>query len=428
MYRVFTFFCLLFAWSNLQAVEQESTAVDPVIQWNRILRNTISKEQTPPPIAARNFAILHGAIFDAVNAVAREYEPLQITAISEPGSLVEVVAHSAGNQVLSRLYPNREDSFDREFKASIQPYRDEFGFDDSVKLGRNIAEKYLTWRDGDFRDIVVSFEERSAPGYWESADNEYTPALLPGWGKTQTFALVSPSQFRSEPPNHMRSDAYAADYEEVRTLGRKEGSRRTEEQTEIAEFWEAGPGTITIPGQWNAITERLAIENKRGTVENAKTFAILNFALADAGIAAWDSKYLYGFWRPVTAIHRANTDNNRRTRVEANWVPLQKSSSSPEHISSHSAFSGAAEVVLISEFGFDSDFTCCSDTETLTIRSFKNIREAAEEAGRSRIYAGTHFESSNQKGLASGRSIGKYVVENLSKPIAERDKTKRQND
>ena len=182
-------------------------------------------------------------------------------------------------------------------------------------------------------------------------------------------------------------------------MGGEESPRRTPRQTEAAFFWADGPGTATPAGHWNEIAQGMAIRQRNTVSQNARLFALLNLAMVDAGITCWRCKYEYRRWRPLSAIHYAEFDGNTRTRKDEDWEPLLKTPMHPEYVSSHSAFAGAAEVVLGSFFG-SIPVEVATEASGLANRSYDNVHLASEEAGLSRVYGGVQFPSGNENGLA----------------------------
>ena len=189
-----------------------------------------------------------------------------------------------------------------------------------------------------------------------------------------------------------------------------DSTERTAEQTLIARFWADGAGTATPPGHWNQIADDVARQRDTDLVQNARLFALLNIALADAGIASWDAKYYYGFWRPITAIREAGADGNALTMPETDWSPLLATPPFPSYTSGHSTFSGAASEVLSFFFGPEHRVHHSTDDLPGVVRSFDSFSEAAEEAGMSRIYGGIHFGFDNRDGLAQGRAVGRLAT------------------
>ena len=242
----------------------------------------------------------------------------------------------------------------------------------------------------------------------------YDVALLPQWATLDPFTLNSASQFRPNGPPSLTSQAYADAFNEVKELGSATGSTRTPEQTAIARFWADGAGSYTPPGHWNQIAEQIADQRGLSLLENARLFAELNLALADAAIAAWDAKYTYGSWRPITAIPEADLDGNPATEAQSDWQPFLITPNFPEYISGHSTFSAAAATILAATFGDATTFTTQSLTLPGVKRTFASFSAAADEAGRSRIYGGIHYEFSNQDGQATGRKVGEWVLQSFS--------------
>jgi membrane-associated phospholipid phosphatase len=227
----------------------------------------------------------------------------------------------------------------------------------------------------------------------------------------EPFALDRADQFRPAGPPDVASAGYAAAFEEVKRLGSATAAERTADQTEIALFWADNAGTYTPPGHWNQIAVGLAEREAFGAAETARLLAVLNMALADAGIAAWDAKYAYEFWRPVTAIRLADTDGNAATAADPGWTPLLGTPNHPEYVSGHAAFSGAAAAVLTALFG-DVPFTAPSSVALPGVtRRFDGFDEAAAEAGRSRVFGGIHYEFSNRDGIAMGRAVGDWALD-----------------
>jgi membrane-associated phospholipid phosphatase len=206
----------------------------------------------------------------------------------------------------------------------------------------------------------------------------------------------------------------------VKAWGTVNSTNRTPEQTAIARFWSDFSYTVTPPGHWNQIAQNVVTNRQTSLLESARLFALLNIAMADAGIIAWDAKYVYNFWRPVTAIQEADTDGNADTEPDANWTSLLNTPPFPEYISGHSTFSSAAATVLTSFCGTDQvSFTVGSDALPGVFRSYNSFAAAAEEIGLSRIYGGIHFLSADLDGLEAGHRLGNYVLQNFLRQVPQ---------
>ncbi|NUN95340.1 MAG: vanadium-dependent haloperoxidase, partial [Candidatus Omnitrophica bacterium] len=285
--------------------------------------------------------------------------------------------------------------------------------DNGVALGQTAADMILAHRALDGSTDTVSHTPGSDPGDWRPTPPGFAPALLPNWPTVLPWAMLTGDQFRiTDGLPTLDSPEYETDFNEVKSLGRMDSVMRTADQTEIALFWANGAGTETPPGHWNRIAANVSESRGLALLQNARLFALLNIALADAAIVSWDHKYAFNFWRPVTAIREADTDGNPATIQDATWTPLLATPPFPTYTSGHSTFSGAAERVLARFFGSDTvPFRVNSDGLPGIERSYASFSQAADESGRSRIYGGIHFEFDNRDGLASGRDLGDFVME-----------------
>jgi hypothetical protein len=385
---------------------------DAVLQWNEHALEAIRRDRTAPPVAARNLAILHGAIADAVNVIYQTHRPyrvrLRATQNIEPDVAVAVTAH----RVLAGIYPRQRGRLDRLLDRALAAVPAGDAKSRGVKLGRHVADRYLAWRRDDTIPRTTTYRPSRTVGLWRPTPPGHASALLPSWSETPPFGVRSVRAFRPVAPPELTSAEYAEDFNEVKRLGGRDSLKRTAEQSIIAWFWEGGSGTCTPPGQWNQIAQEvsLAQEQPLTLAENARLFALLNIALADAGIVCWDCKYHFRLWRPVTAIHEADRDDNPDTHRDARWESLLVTPAFPSYTSGHSTFSGAASTILAKFFGTDGvRFTVGSDSLPGTQRSYPGFDNAAREAGRSRIYGGIHYECDNCEGLALGRAVAEEI-------------------
>ncbi|GCL35462.1 hypothetical protein SR1949_05570 [Sphaerospermopsis reniformis] len=398
----------------IKRVEQDNG--DVVLDWNATLLNAIYEDKTTPPVASRNMAITQTAVFDAINTITGTYKNYHFTGTAPTIVSAEAAAASAAHQVLINLYPGQKSYFDNALTASLAEITDGTAEDNGVTFGRTVADAILTFRSGDGSSSTITYTPGTNPGQWQPTSPGFASALLPQWGQVTPFALTSGDQFRPDGTPALNSAEYTTEFNQVKDLGSKNSTNRTTEQTQIAKFWADGSGTFTPPGHWNQIAQNVAATKGNSLVDNARLFALLDISLADAGIAAWDAKYNYNFWRPITAIQNADSDGNADTIADASWTPLLTTPPFPEYVSGHSTFSGAAETILTGLLGNNVSFTTNSLGTPGIYRTFSNFTNAANEAGISRIYGGIHFNSANVEGLATGRSVGNYVLENLLAP------------
>jgi hypothetical protein len=395
---------------------------DMVLRWNSVALHAIRTERTPPPLAARNLAMVHIAIYDAVNAIYRTHEIYRVRIVAGAGASPAAAVAGAAHHVLVDLYPKQREALDAALRETLADLPGGAPRAEGLNLGRAVAEQVLAWRRGDGADNPGRFTPRTVPGQWRPTPAAFKPALLPAWGAAEPFAIKKGTQLRPPGPPALTSAAYTAAFLEVKRLGGKDSLVRTAEQTQIAYFWADGDGTETPPGHWNRIAQGIAVQRSNSLLENARLFALLNVSLADAGILCWVIKFHFAFWRPVTAIERADEDGNPDTTPDPTWVPLLPTPPFPAYTSGHSTFSGAGAAVLIHCFGGERlSFSTTSDGLPGVTRSFNNIWDAAEEAGQSRIYGGIHWQFDNRDGLAVGRHLGEYVCRSFFRPRPPRN-------
>jgi PAP2 superfamily len=384
---------------------------DVITDWNTAALNAIRLERTAPPVASRALAILHASIYDAVNGISRRHETYFVPSQVPASASREAAASAAAHKVLSTLFPTSVAAFERLHAATLAAIRNGPQRATGVAWGESVADQILAWRANDGSSAVVAPPSGSGPGDWQPTPPGLAPYLLPQWGFIAPFAIPTSDAFRPPGPPLLDSAQWAADYNEVKAIGRDIGSTRTAEQTEIAEFWADGAGTETPPGHWNSIAQNVAARNT--LQENARLFALLNIAMADAAICSWDAKYTYNFWRPVTAIRSGDTDGNDATAPDPSWSSRIVTPPFPDYTSGHSTFSGAAATVLALFYGTDNvAFTTRSDSLRGVIRSFTSFSAAAHEAALSRLYGGIHYRSANDDGLTSGMAIGMWTFKN----------------
>jgi hypothetical protein len=419
---------------NNQAKQFISTdGTDVVLDWNATLLNAIQASGkgelggTPPPIGARNQAIVHAAIFDAVNAIDRSYQPYLVNINASDsriaGASAEAAAVEAAYQTLVELYPTQKATFDEQRTRSLAEIPDGTAQDKGIALGKFVADQILDSRSTDFSNRAqrVPYTPGNDPGDYQPLPGQ-TP-LLPGWRRVTPFAIDSVSEFRPAGPPEFSSPQYGREIEEVRLKGGLENTdvttiTRTADQTEIAQFWANDrDDTFRPPGQWNEIAQEVALEQGNTLVENARLFALLNIAEADAGIVAWDAKYTYDQLRPISAIQNANNDGNSVTVGDPQWEPLLPTPPFPDYISGHATFGGAAAQILTRFFGDDVEFSIPSQELPGVSRSFGSFTQAANENANSRLFGGVHVPLANADGVAIGAEVGNFVFDNTLMPV-----------
>lgn len=395
-----------------------SIRADSLDDWASAYLRALRAENTTPPLGARNTAVFTLAVADAVNAIEPRWRPFFFTTHRPDAATASVEAAVAGAAYRTgiALYPSRRADFEvlwsqAHTQLPANPAR-ETGF----QLGIASAEALLEARASDGTTQIPYIPSDKA-GAWRRTTPFFRPPDLPHWSLVHPFALTNASQFRPPGPPALASDRYVSDYDLTKTLGAKNSTDRTADQTQAARFWSDFSGTVTPPGHWTQITLALAQSNHLVLSEKARLLALVQIALADAGIACWDAKYIYNFWRPVTAIIRTD-DGNPKTDPDPEWESLLIAPAFPEYVSGHSTFTGAGAQVLRRWFKRDDlTFTVTSDTVPGVVRHFSSLTSVADEIGMSRIWGGIHFHSADADGQELGRRVGDWVFDHSLVPL-----------
>jgi len=405
-------------------------AVNEVLQWNETTMKTIDANGQSNVVATRTLAMVHGAVHDVLNAINRRYDAYYFEgpgdAAASPDAAVAAAAHTVLVAVVGQFgTPAQKGAtlalLEQALSTSLARVTDAAARNKGVALGRAAGAAMLTLRKDDGATRDAPYTPGMGPGKWRPHPNPvpanppianpdaargYLPSAVPGWANLTPFTLLSASQYWLPGPPALTSPTYARDFNEVKSIGGKVSTVRTPDQTEIARFWFEGPGN------WNTIARTVAATRKLDSVDSARLLALMNMAMADSYIAGWKIRYVYDFWRPITAIREGDSDGNDTTVGDATWDSNQNTPSVSDYPSTQSTFSAAAAVVLASVLGGDqANFTVTSGKpfEGIT-RSFKSFSGAARESADSRVFAGIHFRSACEDGLALGRRVGLRAV------------------
>jgi hypothetical protein len=393
-------------------------AADVVLEWNEVLLDAVRTDGTPPPRASRAMAIVHTAIYDAVNSIDRSHQPFAVQDLAAPSTSREAAAAAAAHRALEALFPLQD--FDDERSASLAAISDGAAKDAGIALGESIADQILALRAADGSTAVLPYTPGTDPGDWQPTPPAFAPALMPHWADVAPFAITSAQQFMPNNIPALGSAEYAAAFAEVKELGSATSATRTQDQTDIALFWANGAGTATPPGHLNVMAQVASEAEGLSLSQNARLFALLNVALADAAIMCWETKYATNFWRPITGIQAADTDGNDATEADPLWTPLVVTPPFPSYSSGHSSFSGAAAAVLTDFFGTDAvEFTLPSEHPLVADRHYTSFSQAAQESADSRMYGGIHWRFDNEDGLTSGTALGQFVASTILQPVVQ---------
>jgi hypothetical protein len=418
-------------------------------------------EQYGPTRASRAMAIVHIAIFEAVNAIAGGYQSYTGLPPAPTDTPMDTAIAQAAHDTLIALYPSQGASFDAQLADDLSQGRGQHGRAQAhgIRLGQRVARAILARRARDGSDhaeprVGIEFITGDEPGQWrQDPISQLRLALGASWGGVTPFVLTSGDQFRVPPPPALESPEYAAAFDEVQRFG-GDGivtpTERTAEQTEIGIYWayDGTPSLCAPPRLYNQIAMHIADQQGTPVVERARLLALVHVAMADAGIAIWESKYAYEFWRPVTGIREADTgtgptgagDGHPATTGDPTFTPLGAPASNltgpnftppfPAYPSGHAGFGGALFQILRHFYGTDDiAFTFVSDefngvtldndgnVRPLLPRRFSSLSQAEDENGQSRIYLGIHWAFDKTEGIAQGRRVADDVFEHAFVPL-----------
>lgn len=384
-----------------------------VLEWNALMMQAIRASNTAPTLSTRNLAILHLAIYDAVNVLLGGYQPYRQQPPAPAGASPLAAVAAAGREVMQVLYPSFAARTEELYALQAREFPAGPAAEDGVAVGLRAARGLLAERSADGSNTQVPYIPSSAPGQWRRTPPFYRPPLDPHWRFVKLFALPELEPFVPPPPPALDSEAYARDFNEVKILGERNSPVRTPEQSLIAVFWSDFSYTAMPPGHWHEITATIAAQARLVLSETARLFALLSLAQADAAVVCWEAKYRYNFWRPVTAIQRADEDGNPSTAPDPAWDHYLVAPNFPEYTSGHSTFSKASAEVLTWFLGTDAvTFTAFSDSVPGVTRTYHSLAACADEVGMSRIYGGIHFQFANREGKRSGAQVARHVVAN----------------
>jgi hypothetical protein len=362
-----------------------------------------------PPVAYRAMAIMHIAMFDAVNSIEPIYRPYyaQLPAARETSK--EAAAAAAAGAVLTKLLPDVASDIQAALKNYLATIPENDAKSDGIKLGEAVAAKTLEARANDGSSAPDAYRPVTTAG-------AYIPTALtvaPQWPDLTPFAMTSPSQFRPKPPVALESEQWAKDYNEIKELGAKSSSKRSAKQTEDARFW-----LLTGPLSTHPLHRQIAIGKGMSVVDSARFMAVITAAEADAMIAVMDAKYKYAFWRPITAIRNGDIDRNDATERDATWQPIDNTPMHPEYPCAHCIVSSAGASAIEAMLGTADipEASMTSPTAPGVTHRWTNLNAYADEVAAARIAAGFHYRFSTVVGQDMGRQIGIHAVKTIMQP------------
>jgi hypothetical protein len=398
-----------------------------VTDWNLIASNAIVVTAgQPPPVSALSFAMVQGAVYDAVNAIDGGHQPYLVQPPSNPTDSKEAATAAAAFRVLVGLFPGQVGTLQPIYDAYIAALPDNPPGSRAagIAIGEATASAMLTNRQNDGRFGPSPTPYPVAPGIWRPTPPNFANDPAPWVGNVRTFIVPNAGMLRTDGPNALTSAAYTEDFNEIKELGSLTSTTRTADETDAAIFWQDH-----FLALWNRILRTLAASRNLDIVDSARLFAMENLAGADAYIGSWNDKYYWQFWRPITAIREADTDGNPATVADPTWLPLFDPATPvcnlpalvtppfPDHPSGHACGIGAFVHTLQNFFGTDKITVSARSNKSCTWRSFERFSDALNEVIDARVWAGIHFRTADVQGSVLGKKVAQYLKKHYFQPV-----------
>jgi PAP2 superfamily len=365
----------------------------------------------PPYDAQRVMAMVHAAMFDAVNSIEQRYRPYLVQLPATPNTSKEAAAAAAAATVLASIDPKTAADMKAGIAAYLASIPDGAAKSDGVKLGEMVAARVLEARANDGSNAPDSYRPRTTAGVY--VPTPITAASV--WPNVKPFAITTPSQFRPQPPISLTSKDWATDYNELKDYGGKTSAKRSPQQTETARFW-----LMVGPQAYHPLARQIATAKQMSIDDSARFMTLVALGLNDALIAVFDAKYHYNFWRPITAIRNGDIDDNAATDREATWQPIDNTPMHPEYPCAHCILSGTVAGVIKASLGSMDipEVAMTSPNAAGVTHRWTNMTVFADEVANARIWAGFHYRFSTRVGTNMGLQIGDLVVKSVMQPAS----------
>jgi hypothetical protein len=402
-----------------QAGDGHRTREDPAVirEWNTLAEGVIPASTGPS--LPRTYAMMHIAMFDAVNSIAGGYNPYRVRVPSGREASSEAAAAQAAHDVLAALWPAHIAQYDATLAtrlAKIHPVRAQLG----SQVGREVAAKILEWRTLDGWETPQTFTPPALPGVWQPTPPAFAPAGFVQAGDSRPFALPTPYYYLPRRPPELDSQEYADAVNEIKAIGGKLSTVRTAEQTLQAQLWASVGYKTNWGGAWQQVARFMAQSRNLSLVESARLFALLNVAMQDGVQTAQASKFVYQLWRPIHAIQRAGEDMNAGTDADPMWEPLLTNPPYPSYAGNMACIGASSARALALFFGSNEALVSIqwahTDGVNYVVRSFPGFWQIAEHQALSREYGGIHYHFDTTASQEVCPKVANYVFANYMRP------------
>jgi hypothetical protein len=378
------------------------TRADVIMDWNAKADAIAAEKQIAGPQHGRGLAMLHVAMFEAVNAPERRYASYKPNFTADRKTSKEAAAASAGYEVLVFLYPDKKADLEAMLGKTLAGISEGEPKVKGIALGQKTAAEMIALRANDGINAQETYRPHTTPGVYVPTATVISTTI----GGVAPWVMTSGSQFRPAAPPALDSEIWTCDLNEIRELGARNSTKRTAEQTTIGQFW-----FLTGARTYNPIVQQVAKSKDMDVVDCARLFALVSLAGADAYTAVFDAKFTYNLWRPVTAIRNADQTGNKATPREASWLPLGDTPMHPEYPCAHCIVSASVSAVLQGIVGETvGEISLTSPTAPGVTRRWTQLQDYSDEVANARIYAGFHYRFSTDVGKDMGKKIGELTV------------------
>jgi hypothetical protein len=383
-------------------------AATNIMEWNEVAMKAAATARQSPTMNTRTLAMVHAAMYDAINAVQPRYQPFKFTGTAPPNASADAATATAAHAVLLKLFPDQRPALDEALAASLAKVPEGQDRSNGAAVGAAAANSLLTWCAEDRVGAPTEYRPVTRPGVYVGT----TQPFGDDFGVSRPWLLTRADQFRPGPPPALNSEVWTRDVNETQKIGARASKTRSPEQTEVAQFW-----AITGAPSYNGIVRQAVANKKLDDVAAARVMALTYMAATDSLVAVFDAKYAYHFWRPITAVRNGDQYGNAGVQREAGWLPLVDAPLHPEYPCAHCISSAAVAKVLVTELGDDVPLSMTSPFVPGVTRRWVRISDYAKEVSNARIWSGVHYRNSAEVGARMGGEIGSYAVANYLKPL-----------
>jgi hypothetical protein len=401
--------------ANAAEADPPTTAANSVVTWNVNAQTAIwDVGRENPWVQARSFAMVQGAVYDAVNAIAgAPYEPYLVAPAATGRESTDAAVATAAHRVLLSLFPAQADRLRAEYGAYLATIPEGAAKQAGVAIGARTAAAMIAARQNDGAFGAEAFPVGSEPGRWRPVPlpNGNPGSNVGAWvADLKPFFIPSQSAYRTAGPPALTSRQYARDVNEVKAVGAADSTTRTADQTDSARWWHDRRLT-----QWE-INRQLVATQRLDALQAARMLALVTLTTADATTACFNEKRHWGYWRPYHAIRLADTDGNPDTVADPNWTPLLITPGTPDYTSGHTCYTGSAATILTLFFGRDNIRFSATSVDTGTTRSFNSFSQALREVTNARIWGGIHYRTADVQGAVLGFQVSTYLWTHRMRP------------